>query len=64
MLTFPLIAGMIFIGACGQSGEKEEDESSYRDTVESPTPLNDNNMRNDQPTEELTKKDSTARDSL
>lgn len=57
------ILGMIALSSCGQSN-REESEEDYRDTVESATPLNDNNMRNDQPTDELTKKDSITKDSI
>lgn len=63
ILAVFMIIGMITLASCGQSN-KEESEENYRDTVESATPLNDNNIRNDQPTDELTKKDSITKDSL
>ncbi|QNL48378.1 hypothetical protein H8S90_16460 [Olivibacter sp. SDN3] len=59
-----ILLGLFAISSCGQSTSENDEESDYRDTVESSTPLNDNNMRNDQPTEELTKKDSLGQDSI
>jgi len=60
------IAGALLLSSCGQTKKENEAEngSDYTDTVESSTPLNDNNMRNDQPNEELTKKDSLNKDSM
>lgn len=58
-----LIAASLSIGSCGQSDRQNETENSYQDTVESPT-TNDNNMRNDQPIDELTTKDSLQTDSI
>lgn len=56
--------GFFTIYSCGQSTSNDEENSSYRDTIESATPLDDNNMRNDQPTDELTRKDSLGQDSI
>lgn len=60
------LVGTLIFSSCGQKSKenKVESETDYTDTVESATPLNDNNMRNDQPNEELTKKDSLKKDSL
>ncbi|MEH6305790.1 hypothetical protein RYH73_09050 [Olivibacter sp. CPCC 100613] len=58
-----LICSFLSIIACGQSNQQNNTNDSYRDTVEAPT-TDDNNMRNDQPTDELTKKDSLSTDSI
>ena len=52
-----LISGGLTIISCGSNGS--DSNNSYRDTVTAPT-TDDNNMRNDQPTDELTKPDSLA----
>lgn len=57
-----LVGTLIFSG-CNQSSEGDT-ATDYTDTVESAAPLTDNNTRNDQPTEELTKKDSLDNDTL
>jgi|GEM_PF-1273782 len=57
-----LVGTLIFSG-CNQSNESDT-ATDYTDTVESAAPLQDNNTRNDQPTDELTKKDSLNRDTL
>jgi len=58
--------GALLFSSCNQTKKENAAEtgSDYTDTVESSTPLNDNNMRNDQPNEELTKKDSLNKDSI
>ncbi|HWV71294.1 MAG TPA: hypothetical protein VN040_06250 [Pseudosphingobacterium sp.] len=58
--------GVLLFSSCNQTKKENATEtgSDYTDTVESSTPLNDNNMRNDQPNEELTKKDSLNKDSI
>lgn len=58
------VVGTLILSSCNQTGKENESGTDYTDTVESSTPLNDNNMRNDQPNEELTKKDSLNKDSL
>ncbi|WP_134089199.1 hypothetical protein [Olivibacter sp. XZL3] len=58
-----LVAATLSFSSCGQSDGQNETDNSYQDTVESPT-TNDNNMRNDQPIDELTTKDSLQTDSI
>jgi len=53
-----LISGGLTMLGCGSSNNTDAN-NSYRDTVTAPT-TDDNNMRNDQPTDELTKPDSLA----
>ncbi|MCL4640667.1 MULTISPECIES: hypothetical protein [Olivibacter] len=63
---FATLSACLFLSiiGCGQNSQENETEGdSYRDTVEAPT-TNDNNMRNDQPTDELTTKDSLSTDSI
>lgn len=59
-----LIAGSFFLASCAGQPSEDDGGPTYRDTVESTTPLNGNNMRNEQPTEELSKKDSIDTDSM
>jgi hypothetical protein len=65
-INIAFIAGALLFSSCGQKKKENEVEngSDYTDTVESSTPLNDNNMRNEQPNEETTKKDSLSKDSI
>jgi hypothetical protein len=65
-INIAFIAGALLLSSCGQTKKENEVEngSDYTDTVESSTPLNDNNMRNEQPNEETTKKDSLSEDSI
>lgn len=62
LLALPF--AILMMSACGgQQSAGEEDSNDYRDTVAHPSALDGNNMRNDQPTEELTIEDSVDADS-
>lgn len=63
LLIISLFGTSLSLAACGQSNQEEETNESYQDTIEAPT-TDDNNMRNDQPTDELTQKDSLKKDSI
>ncbi|WP_028296845.1 hypothetical protein [Olivibacter sitiensis] len=67
--TFYLAACLIGLSwqlmACGGNARNEPDENeTYIDTLLEGDPQDGNNMRNEQPTEPLTQKDSVSTDSM
>ncbi|WP_345231437.1 hypothetical protein [Olivibacter ginsenosidimutans] len=63
-MAFLFLLGMIGFIGCSPSGKESDAATDYTDTVESAAPLQDNNTRNDQAADELTKKDTTIQDTF